>query len=125
MERIIVISAGTIIAVCALVYLVKLLILQFTGIKKNAEVVAVKEIKQGVYVHTLRFDFNGKITEKDDKTGYSQPFSKGEIHEIVCSKRNSEKFEYANALKKNIAISALLMIMSVLIVVRFAFFVVE
>lgn len=125
MERVIVMSAGAVIAVCALVYLIKLLVLQLTGSVKNAEVVAVREVKQGTFVHTLRFDFNGKMIEKDDKTGYSQPFSKGDVLEIVCSKKNPEKFEYVSALRKNIAVSAVLLVMSVLIVVRFAFFVTD
>lgn len=125
MERILCITAGAVIAVAALVYIIKLLILQFTGLKKDAEVVAVREIKQGTYVHTLKFDFKGKVVEKDDRTGYSQPFSKGDVLKIVCNKKNSNKFEYAEALRKNIIIACVLLVMSVLIVVRFAFFVTE
>ena len=125
MERLICMSAGAIIAICAFIYFVKLLILNFGGFRTDAEVVAVKEYKHGSFVHTLKFNFNGKIIEKDDKTGYSQPFSKGEIKKIVCSKKSPDKFEYASALQKNIAISGMLIIMSVLIVIRFAFFVVD
>lgn len=125
MERILCITAGAVIAVATLIYIIKLLILQLTGLKENAEVVAVKEPKQGTFVHTLRFDFNGKIVEKDDRTGYSQPFSKGDVLKIVCSKKNPDNFEYANALRKNMIIAGVLVLMSLLIVVRFAFFVTE
>lgn len=125
MERILCITAGAVIAVAALVYIIKLLILQFTGLKEDAEVVAVKEPKQGTFVHTLRFHFNGRIVEKDDRTGYSQPFSKGEIHKIVCSKKNPDNFEYTDALRKNMIVAGVLVLMSVLIIIRFAFFVTE
>lgn len=125
MERILCITAGAVIAVAALVYIIKLLILRFMGLKEDAEVVAVKEPKQGTFVHTLRFHFNGRIVEKDDRTGYSQPFSKGEVHKIVCSKKNPDNFEYADALRKNMIVAGVLVLMSVLIVIRFAFFVTE
>lgn len=125
MERLFCITAGAVIAAASLVYIVKLLILQFSGLKKNAEVTAVREIKQGTFVHTLQFDFNGKIVRKDDKTGYSQPFSKGDVLEIVCSRKNPDSFEYADALRKNIITASVLLIMSVLIVLRFAFFVAD
>lgn len=125
MERIAVITVGAVIAVTALVYIVKLLILKVTGSEKDAEVVAVREIKQGTYVHTLQFDFDGKIVRRDDKTGYSQPFSKGDVLKIVCSKKSPDKFEYATALRKNIIVAGVLVLMSLLIIVRFAFFVTE
>lgn len=125
MERFVFMSAGAVIAVGGLVYLIKLLLLRFTGLKINAEVVAVKEPKQGTYVHTLKFVFNGKVVQKDDRTGYSQPFKIGDIKKIVCCKNNSGKFEYADALNKNIVIFGVMVVMAVLIVVRFAFFVVE
>lgn len=125
MERIAVIAVGAVIAVAALIYIVKLLILQLTGTKKNAEVVAVREIKQGTYVHTLQFDFDRKIVYRDDKTGYSQPFSKGDVLKIVCSKKSPDKFEYATALRKNIIVAGVLLLMSLLIIVRFAFLVTE
>lgn len=125
MEKICCIIAGLITAAANLVYIVKLLILRFTGLKINAEVVAVREVKQGTYVHTLEFDFKGKIVRKDDKTGYSQPFSKGDVLEIVCSRKNPDNFEYASAIKKNIIVATVAFAMAVLIMVRFAFFVTE
>lgn len=125
MERIICASVAVLIAVSGLGYLIKLLILKFTGFTTEAQIIAIKEPKKGVYVHTLKFIFNGKTVEKNDKTGYSKPFSKGEIKRIICSKKNSDKFEYAEALRKNIVIAGILILMSILIVVRFAFFVSE
>lgn len=86
-----------------------------------AEVVSAREPKQGYYVHKLRFEHNGKIVEKDDSTGYSQPFSVGEQLEIICSKSNPEKFEYVGALKKNMIIATVMIVMSILIVLRFMF----
>ncbi|MBR6580056.1 MAG: hypothetical protein IKK66_10625 [Ruminococcus sp.] len=123
MVRIVVIAAGAIIALAGLVYLIKLMILRFGGVRVLAEVVSAREIKPGYYVHKLRFEHNGKIVEKDDSTGYSQPFSVGEKLEIICSKSDSEKFEYVGALKKNMIIAAVMIIMAILIVLRFMFWV--
>lgn len=124
MERIIVAAAGILVALGGLIFLIKLLILRLGGVRTEAEVVAVKEPKQGYYVHTLRFEHNGKIVEQDDKTGYSQPFSKGDMLEIVCSKASPERFEYTAALNKNLIVSGVLIVMAVLIVLRFACFVI-
>lgn len=124
MERIIVVSAGILAALGGLIFFIKLLILRIGGVRTNAEVIAVKEPKQGYFVHTLRFDHNGNIVEQDDKTGYSQPFSKGDMMEITCSRTSPEKFEYTTALNKNLIISGVLIAMSILIVIRFAFFVI-
>ena len=104
MVRIVVIGAGAVIALAGLVYLIKLLILRFGGTRTTAEVISAVEPKQGYYVHKLRFEHNGKMVEKDDKTGYSQPFSVGEKLEIICSKTDADKFEYVGALKKNMII---------------------
>lgn len=121
MVRIVVIAAGAIIALAGLVYLIKLMILRFGGVRTMAEVLSAHEYKQGYYVHKLRFEHNGKIVEKDDTTGYSQPFSVGEQLEIICSKSNSNKFEYAGALKKNMIIATVMIAMSILIILRFMF----
>lgn len=121
MVRIVVIAAGAIIALAGLVYLIKLMILRFGGVRTTAEVLSAHEYKQGYYVHKLRFAHNGKIVEKDDTTGYSQPFSVGEQLEIICSKSDSNKFEYAGALKKNMIIAAIMIAMSILIILRFMF----
>lgn len=125
MERIMVGAVAAVIAVAALVYFIKLLALYVGGERKTAEVVAVREPKQKVFVHRLRFEHGGEIVEHDDKTGYSQPFSVGDEQEIVCSKRRADKFEYAAALKRNMVISLVLVAMSILIVLRFAFFIIE
>ncbi len=124
MERIICMSVAVLIAFGGLIYLIKLLILKLTGFTTKAQIIAVKEPRKGVYVHTLKFLFDGKTVEKDDKTGYSQPFSKGDVKKIICSKKNSDKFEYVEALRKNIIIVGVLILMSVLIFVRFMFFVI-
>lgn len=121
MIRIVVIAAGAIIALAGLIYLIKLMILRFGGVRTMAEVVSAREIKQGYYVHKLRFVHNGKIIEKDDSTGYSQPFSVGEKLEIICSKSNPDKFEYVGALKKNMIIATIMIVMSILIILRFMF----
>lgn len=121
MERLIYASAAVLIAAGGLFYLIKLLILKFTGFTTEAQITSVKEPKKGVYIHTLRFAFKGKIIEKDDKTGYSQPFPKGETKKIVCSKKNPEDFEYADALRKNIIIAVVLIFIAVLVAVRFTF----
>ncbi|MDE6775499.1 MAG: hypothetical protein K2J37_04280, partial [Ruminococcus sp.] len=121
MERYIVASIGAIIAAAAVIYLVKLLVMWFTGIKTTGEVIAVREPKQGTFVHTLRYCADGKNIVSDDKTGYSQAFSVSDRLEIVYRRRLPERFEYTSALKKNIIVSAVLVVMSVLIVIRFMF----
>lgn len=121
MIRIVVIAAGAIIALAGLVYLIKLMILRFGGVRTMAEVVSACEIKPGYYIHKLRFEHNGKIVEKEDSTGYSQPFSVGEKLEIICGKSNPDKFEYAGALKKNMIIATIMIAMSILIILRFMF----
>lgn len=121
MVRIAVIAAGAVIALAGLVYLIKLMILRFGGVRTMAEVLSACEPKQGYYVHKLRFEHNGKVVEKDDSTGYSQPFSVGEQLEIICSKNNPDKFEYVGALKKNMIIAAIMIVMAVFIVLRFMF----
>lgn len=125
MERYIVAAVGGIIALATLFYMIKLLILRFTGIRAKAEVVAVTEPKRGSYVHRLRFEAEGKVVEAEDNTGYSQPFSKGEVKEILCSRRDPKRFEYAHQLSRNIAIAGILLVMAVLIVLRFMFFVTD
>ncbi|MDE5763643.1 MAG: hypothetical protein K2I00_01580 [Ruminococcus sp.] len=125
MERYIVASIGVIIAVAAVIYLVKLIVMRFTGIKTTGEVIAVSEPNQGTFVHTLRYCVDGRNIESDDKTGYSQAFSVGERIEIIYRRKSPERFEYTSALKKNIIVSAVLIFMSVLLVIRFMFFVTE
>ncbi len=123
MIRLVVIAAGAIGALAGLIYLIKLMILRFGGVRIMAEVISACELKQGHYVHKLRFEHNGKIVEKDDSTGYSQPFSVGERLEIICSKTNPDKFEYVGALKKNMIIATVMIAMSILVTLRFTFFV--
>ena len=123
MERYIVAAVGGVIALAALIFLGKLLILKLTGAVVEAEVIAVTEPKQGVYVHKLRYAVGGKTIESEDKTGYSQPFSRGEVKTIVCSKSDPKVFEYEAQLRKNMLISGILVVMAVLIVLRFLFFV--
>ncbi len=123
MVRTVVIAAGAIIALAGLVYLIRLMILRFGGVRTMAEVMSACEPKQGYYVHKLRFEYNDKIVEKDDTTGYSQPFSVGDQLEIIYSKSNPDKFEYVGALKKNMIIATIMIAMSILIMLRFMFFV--
>lgn len=123
MERYIVAAIGGIIAAAALVYLIRLIIWQITGVKTVGVVVGVKEPQRGTYVHILSYDVDGKSIRAEDKTGYTQPFSVGEQLDIVIRKNDPERFEYANALRKNIIVSAILVVMSALIVLRFLFFV--
>lgn len=123
MERYIVAVIGGIIAAAALVYLIRLIVWQITGVKTVGAVVSVKEPKRGTYVHTLSYEIGGRSVRAEDKTGYTQPFSVGEQLDIVIRKNDPERFEYANALRKNIIVSAILVVMSVLIVLRFLFFV--
>ena len=125
MVRYICIAAGAWIAAQGAVYLIRLIVLRLYGIRTTAEVIGAKEPKQGSYVHTLRFEHNGKMVEKDDKTGYSQPIDIGSEVTIICNRKDAGKFEYASALKKNMIISLVLIGISILLILRFSLFVTE
>lgn len=99
---------GIVIALFGAVYLIKLMLLKKSGVETVAEVIAVREKKKGAYVHTLRFG----EWEKDDTSGFSQPFNVGDMKEIVYNPKKPSQFEYKEELKKNIIIAAALIAMA-------------
>ena len=122
MLRYIVASVGGILGLCGLVYFFSMLWLKIFGIKAEAEVVSSRKRDDGLFVHTLRFDDG---SAREDKTGLSQPISAGTVKTVICSRSDPNRFEYTEQLNKNIVISLILVIFSVLIVFRFLFGVIE
>lgn len=101
---------GLAVMLFALVMLARNWGLKLNGIETEAEVIGISEETRKAkggrvvsgYVHTLRYEANGKIIEAKDKTGYMQPLSKGSKQTIIYSKTNPEIFEYAEQIERNI-----------------------
>lgn len=108
-------AAGVLIALAGLVYLIRLLILKFTGVPTEVEVVLARETKPNVYTHTLRFPDG---MEREDKAGFNQPFPVGMKVKVICDPKNSGKFEYEQQLGKNIIIVCALIVMAILFAFR-------
>lgn len=123
--RYVVIAAAAAIVLAAIFFLGKKLALIIAGADAEAEVVSSRERKQGEYVHTVEFELNGKKIRSEDKTGYSQAMHPGELRRIKVSRKNPEIFEYADTLRLHIIASAVMAVLGVLIILRFAFFVTE
>lgn len=109
---------GLIIAAAGAVYLIKQLRLKRSGRVVLAEVINVTEKKKGTYVHTLRFELDGRTIEEDDRTGYSQPFSVGETKLIVLDPEKPEVFEFEDDLKKNITMAGALIVAALIFSIR-------
>lgn len=122
MLRYVVASIGGILCLCGLGYFFSVLWLEIFGIKAEAEVVSSRKRDDGLYVHTLKFSDG---SEREDKTGLSQPISTGTVKSVVCSRSNPNRFEYAEQLSKNIVISLIMAVLAALIVVRFLFGVID
>lgn len=123
--RYVVIAAAVIIVLAAIFFLGKKLALMIGGADAEAEILSSRERERGVYVHTVEFELDGKKVRSEDKTGYSQPIPVGEIRRIRVSRKNPEIFEYADTLRLHIIASAVMAVLGVLIILRFAFFVTE
>ncbi|MCM1529058.1 MAG: hypothetical protein NC093_03580 [Alistipes sp.] len=121
--KIVVISVAVVIVLAALFLLVKKLALMIGGAAAEAEIIGSREVKQGEYVHTLEFEFNGEKIIAEDKTGYSQAIPAGETRLIKVSRKDPKNFEYADTLRLHIIAAAVMAALGVLMVVRFAFFV--
>lgn len=101
---------GLAVMIFALVMLGRNWGLKANGIETEAEVIAVSEETRKAkggrvvsgYIHTLRYEANGKIIEAKDKTGYVQPLSKGSKQTVIYSKKNPEIFEYSEQIERNI-----------------------
>ncbi|MCR4862584.1 MAG: hypothetical protein K5884_08230 [Ruminococcus sp.] len=112
-------SVGLIIMAVTLVNLKGLLYLKKHGITALGEVIEVREIVRGKtkqvtgYIHRLRYEVDGKNVEADDRTGYNQPFKVGSKQLIVYDPKKPEKFEYEEALKKNINLFAVMLAVTV------------
>ena len=109
---------GLIIAAVGAAYLLKQFHLKKHGRVVLAEVVKVTEKKKNTYVHTLRFELDGKTIEQDDRTGYSQPFKEGETQLIVIDPEKPEEFEFEGDLKKNMTMAGALIAVALVFSLR-------
>ena len=109
---------GLIIASVGAVYKMKQLRLKKHGRVILAEVVKVTEKKKNTYVHTMRFELDGKTIEEDDRTGYSQPFKEGETKLIVLDPEKPEIFEFEEDVKRNITMAAALVAVALVFSIR-------
>ena len=112
-------AIGLIIMAVAAINLKNMLRLKKRGVTVLAEVVGVSEITRGKnkqidgYTHTMRFEFGGKTVEAADKTGYNTAFEVGSKQLIICDPEDPEKFEYEDALKKNITLFAVMLAVTI------------
>ena len=111
-------TVGLVIALCAAVYLLKLLRLKKKGLMANAEIISVREDKRNTFIHTLRFDGITETYEKDDKSGFSQPFKVGDKRLIIYDPDDPGNFEYEDELKRNIIIVCVMIAVAVVFSVR-------
>ncbi|HRR77064.1 MAG TPA: hypothetical protein P5191_09695 [Ruminococcus sp.] len=109
---------GLIIAAVGALYMMKQLRLKKHGRVILAEVVKVTEKKKNTYVHTMRFELDGKTIEEDDRTGYSQPFKEGETKLIVLDPEKPEIFEFEEDVKRNITMAAALVAVALVFSIR-------
>lgn len=112
-------AIGLIIMAVAAINLKNMLRLKKRGVTVLAEVIDVAEITRGKnkqvdgYTHTMRFEFDGKTVEAADRTGYNTAFKIGSKQLIVCDPEDPEKFEYEDALKKNITLFAVMLAVTI------------
>ncbi len=123
--QIAVITAAAAIVLAALFFLVKKLALMIGGELLEAEIISFREPKQGEYVHTVEFELNGRKVTAEDKTRYSQAIPVGETRLIKVSRKDPEIFEYADTLRLHIIAAAVMAVLGVLMIIRFAFFVTD
>lgn len=104
---------GLIIAVPAAAYMIRLILLKKRGQLVLAEVTEVREKKnrKGMtisYIHRMKFEYGGKVYEKDDRAGFNQALSVGTKKLIRFKSGDPSKFEYEDEIKKNIIIAGVL-----------------
>lgn len=101
----------------------KLIYLKIKGKLILAEVTSVTEKKDRrgaitAYVHKLSFEIDGKKYEKSDRTGFSQPLKVGEKQLIYVNPIKPESFEYEKELKKNIIITAIMIVVALVFSIK-------
>lgn len=114
---------GLIIAVPAAAYMIRLILLKKRGQLVLAEVTEVREKKnrKGMtisYIHRMKFEYGGKVYEKDDRAGFNQPFAVGDKKLIRFNSADPAKFEYEDEIKKNIIIAGVLVGVAVVFSLR-------
>ncbi len=104
---------GLTIAAVAAAYMLRLILLKKRGQLVLAEVKEVREKKNRkgmttAYIHRMKFEYDGKVYEKDDRAGFNQAFALGTKKLIRFNSIDPSKFEYEEEIKKNIIIAGVL-----------------
>lgn len=104
---------GLTIAAVAAAYMLRLILLKKRGQLVLAEVKEVREKKNRkgmttAYIHRMKFEYDGKVYEKDDRAGFNQAFALGTKKLIRFNSSDPSKFEYEDEIKKNIIIAGVL-----------------
>ncbi len=110
---------GVVIGIAAAVYMVRLLMLKYKGVKVNAEVTAAKEVKKDNYVHTMKYIVDGEYFEADDKAGFTQPFEVGSFKTIIYDKKKPEYFEFEDEINKNVIVMGIMIVLAVIFTIKF------
>lgn len=127
MGDLILVFVGIAIAVAGLVYLAKLMFFKKFGVIVKAEVLDAKAItrKRGrqasSYVHTLRYEFNGKTFEEQDRAGYSEPFGVGSTQLLLCDPKDGKKFKFEADIDSHIKVAAALVAAGLVFAGRFLY----
>ena len=110
---------GAVIAIASAVYMLRLILLKKNGMRADAEVVTVREVKKGTHIHTMRYCANGQMIDADDSAGYTQPFEIGTVKAVYYDKNKPEHFEFEEELKKNIIIMGAMAGLAVIFTIKF------
>lgn len=127
MQELIWVIVGIIIIIVSLIQLKKLTYIKKHGITVLAEVVEVSEITRGKkqqiagYAHKMRYEVDGEMIEAVDKAGYNQPLKVGAKELIIYDPKQPERFEYEDALKKNIVLYWVMVGVTVMFSARFIY----
>lgn len=138
MRDIILACIGIGIAAAGCVYLARLLYYKKFGVIVKAEVLDANEVlkRRGVsafgnfiraakrvahYKHTMKYDFDGKTYEVQDKADYTQPMKVGSTHLILCDPKDPERFKFEEDVTRHITIAAALVAMAVVFAGRFLY----
>jgi len=127
MGELILVFVGIAIAIAGGVYLAKLMFFKKFGIIVKAEVLDAKAAARrkgrqaSSYVHTLRYELNGKIYEEQDKAGYSEPFKVGSTQLLLCDPKDGRKFKFEADIDSHIKVAAALVAAGVVFAGRFMY----
>lgn len=127
MGNLILAIAGIAIAVEGFAYLAYLMYFKKKGVLVKAEVtdVQAKPTKKGRpvngYVHTMKYEANGKSYEEQDKADYSEPLKVGSTHLLLCDPKDPKIFKFEADIDSHIKVAAALIAAGVIFAGRFMY----